>query len=114
MSTKEHLELLTKAGIEVPAMEMVASNMVQKLIDALYRPHLELKYVRDPQRCKDLEVDEEPINWGSLYVNEVYPYNDGFKVVIDEAAPDACPTFCAYIEKYMSKWGWVVYVETEW
>ncbi len=114
MNTKEHLELLTKAGIEVPAMEMVISNMVQKLIDSLYKPHVKLKFVRDPHRCNELGVAEEPINWGSLYVNEVSVYNDGYKVIIDEAAPDACPSFCAYIEKYMKAWGWVVYVETEW
>lgn len=114
MNTKEHIELLAKNGVPVPTMETVVSNMVQKLIDSLFRPHLELKYIRDRERCKELGVDEEPINWGSLYVNEVYAYENGFKVVIDEAAPKACPSFCAYIEKYMSAWGWTVYVETEW
>lgn len=114
MNTKEHLEMLSKAGIDVPTMGTVISNSVQKLIDALFRPHTELKFVRDSHRCNELEVFEEPINWGSLYVNEVYAYNDGYKVVIDEAAPDACPSFCAYIEKYMKAWGWTVYVETEW
>lgn len=114
MQTKENLELLSKLGVKVPKMETVISTAVQKLIDALYKPHKELKFVRDPQRCKELEIKEEPINWGSLCVNEVYAYKDGHKVVIDEASPNNCPSFCTYIEKYMQYWGWVVYVETEW
>lgn len=114
MNTKEHLEFLSAQGVKTPVMETVVANYVNRLIEALYKPHEELKFVRDAERCQIFGVDEEPINWGSLYVNECYKYQDGFKVVIDEASPGSCPTFCAYIEKYMKIWGWSVYVETEW
>lgn len=114
MNHKEHYEFLSSQGIMTPDIEDIITSLVNRLIENLYKPDLELQFKVDANRIKEFEIDGEPINWGSLSVNEVYRYNDGYKVVIDEAAPKACPSFCEYIEKFMKAWGWIIYVETEW
>jgi hypothetical protein len=89
---------------------------VQRLIDSLYYPHGEPgMYSVDKERLKLYGISNESINWGSLNLADVKEYKDGsFEVTIEEASPGNCPTFCAYIEKYMKAWGWRVTVKTEW
>lgn len=55
----------------------------------------------------------EPVNWTD-FKSSVEDKNGYYLVTIDEAAPHKCPTLCAYIEKYLTAWGWNVRVETEW
>ena len=98
--------------------EEVVQELVNILIDALYIPkesHESITQV-DPIRIKHFGIDDnEPINWGDLSCNDVKKFEDGsYLVVIDEAAPNDCQTFCEYIEKYMRSYGWEVKIETEW
>jgi hypothetical protein len=103
--------------------EDVVRELVDCLINALYIPcndpmvDGECDVIKlDPKRIEHFGIDEnEPINWTNLSCNEVKKFEDGsFLVVIDEAAPDVCQTFCEYIEKYMLSFGWKVRAETEW
>lgn len=113
---KERYDQMKALAFPVQTEERMIELLINRLIEALYTPHEEYQFVRDTKRCYDLEIDDEPINWGDLKVNQVSKKGEDniWDVWIDEASPDACPTFCAYIEKYMSKWGWQVSVQTEW
>ncbi len=94
---------------------IVVERLVNRLIESLYKPHEKYQFVRDAERCEKFSVEEEPINWGDLKCNEVKRFDDGsYLVVIDEASPKDCQTFCEYIENFMKEWGWSVRVETEW
>lgn len=108
---KEHLPEIFKQTEE----ERI-ERLVDMLIQALYIPDKgEQIYHVDSNRTTFFQIDDsEPINWGDLKCNEVKRFDDGsFLVVIDEASPNNCPTFCGYIETYMASWGWTVRVETE-
>lgn len=117
MNGPEHLAHLKLCGIEVTAEEMI-DKAVDKLIAALYKPVVEdgrMFYQRDPVRCEEYGVEDEPINWGDLKCLGVDAFADGtFLVTIDEASPGECPTFCAYIEHMLSLQGWKCEVQTEW
>ena len=61
------------------------------------------------------EIEKEPINWGHLKVIEVEKFvGKRWSVLIDEAAPGACPGLCEYIRSWLSLWGWDAEVRTEW
>lgn len=121
MNSKEQYEFIKKAvGVEHynKTAEDVVQELVNELIDALYIPIKGWNGITkaDHKRIKHYGIEDgEPINWGNLKCNEVKKFDDGsFLVVIDEAAPKNCLTFCEYIESYMRSYGWVVIVETEW
>lgn len=121
MNSKERFEFLKKAvGDEhyKSSAEDVVQNLVNDLINALYIPVKGWDGITkaDHNRIKHFGInDGEPINWGDLKCNEVKKFDDGsFLVIIDEAAPKNCQTFCEYIETYMRSYGWDVTAETEW
>lgn len=117
MNGPERLAHLKLCGIEVTAEEMI-DKAVDKLIAALYKPVVEdgrMFYQRDPVRCEEFGVDDEPMNWGDLKCVDVRAFADGtFQVTIDEASPGECPTFCAYIAHMLKMQGWECEVQTEW
>ena len=117
MNSKEQFEFYSKMPHYKLTAEDVIKNLVNNLIQALYIPVKNYNRITktDPERFKHFGIDSEPINWGDLKCNEVRRFSDGsFMVVIDEAAPGDCPTFCKYIEEYMRSYGWEVKCETEW
>lgn len=120
MNSKERHEFYSKTLAEhyKRTAEEVVQDLVNRLIDALYIPVEGWNGVTkaDKKRIEHFGIDDgEPINWGDLKCNEVKKFEDGsFLVVIDEAAPKDCQSFCEYIEKYMRSYGWEVRVETEW
>jgi len=114
MNHKERYELFSKNGAPTPPEEEVIATIVNRLIDSLYKPDEQYLFVTDKKRIAEFGIDKEPINFGNLKVSEVHKQGDSWKVVIEEASPSDCPSFCAYIEKLMSAWGWNVIVETEW
>ena len=115
MKNKEHFDFLVKNGVTGLDPTGRVRSLVTFLLDALQKPSLEHATVLDRNRLKEFGLDiTEPVNWASLNVCEVTPFEDGFLVEIEEAAPDVCPELCAYIEKYMNAWGWKCKVKTEW
>ena len=114
MNPKEQYELLFKNGVSTPPEEELIATIVNRLIDSLYKPDEEHLFVTDKKRLAEFGIEKEPINFGNLKVSEVQRHGDSWKVVIEEASPSDCPSFCAYIEKFMAAWGWSVIVETEW
>lgn len=118
MNSKQKFDFYKKAGILKITEEEKIASLVNLLIDACYIPELGYDNINrvDPARVKFFNIDDgEPINWGDLKCNEVKKFEDGsYLVVIDEASPGDCTTFCEYIESYMASWGWQIRVETEW
>lgn len=118
MNGPERLAHLKLCGIETTAEELI-DKAVNQLIAALYIP-VEVEPGRmifqcDPVRCDLFGIEEEAINWGDLKCREVKAYTDGtYRVIIDEASPGGCPTFCAYISKYLLLQGWDCEIDTEW
>lgn len=116
MNSKERFKFLRKDFNKIA--EDVVQDLVNDLINALYIPVKGWDNITkvDHNRIDHFGIkDNEPINWGSLKCSEVKLFNDGsFLVIIDEAAPNDCPSFCEYIETYMRSYGWEVRVETEW
>lgn len=116
MNDFETYSFLKKQGLQVEPPEEKIRGMVNDLIKACYIPVGDRpKFVVDPERLRLFKIVQEPINWGDLHCAEVNEYKDGsFQVIIEEASPAKCHTFCAYIEKYMKAWGWDIKVVTEW
>lgn len=113
----QHNRILAKAGMQRNDEDMVR-DLVNTLLMALYKPILcDAAIIRaDESRMQELGVaSNEPLNAADLSCADVKEYKDGsFEVTIEEASPDACPTLCQYIERYMDSWGWKVTVRTEW
>jgi hypothetical protein len=116
MRSKENVDLLINAGIQKPEFRKDAVyRNVNRLIEALFIPNDKGRYQTDPLRLKRFGIENEPINWGSISANEVLETKDGvFIVVIDEAMPGQCTSFCEYLVKYMALNGWDIEVRTEW
>ncbi len=116
MNNKEHFDFLVDNGFADKEQDVKrVDHLVTQLIWALYVPVLTTSMsVVDQARLERFEIAGEPINWGSLRCVDVLRTERGYQVTIDEASPGECPTFCAYIEKYMQAWGWEVTVITEW
>lgn len=94
-------------------------DRVDRILESLYIPTVtedgRMIFARDPVRCKHFGVEDEAINWGDLKCCEVRAFADGsYRVVIDEAAPNECPTLCYYVKRMMEPFGWKVEIETEW
>jgi len=51
---------------------------------------------------------------GDLHCFDVFWKHDHFVVTVKDAQPNACPTFCAYLKKYLAGYGYDVEVKTEW
>lgn len=118
MNNHERYDFHKKNGlITLQTEEDRIKLLVNKLIDLLFKPNFgEGEFIPDWERITSMGIDsEEPVNWGDLKCNEVKKFDDGnYLVVIDEASPGDCQTFCEYIERYMESWGWIIKVETEW
>lgn len=120
MNNKERFDFNRKNGLTNLTEIQVIEILVNRLIENLYKPTTtEITFRVDPFKLDEMEIDrKEPINWGDLKCIEVVKDNasakDLFIVIIDEAAPDDCKTFCNYIEKYLKAWGWNIRVITEW
>lgn len=116
MNHREKYEQQIKRGLQMHPREDIIQTIVNGLIDSMYLPVEGYNGItkRDPERCKLFGIEEEPMNWGDLKCYAVEAKGEEWIVSIDEAAPNECPTFCAYIEKYMLSYGWPVQVETEW
>lgn len=90
----------------------------EKLIQVLYKPDKStLLFKLDRDKVKGLGINpDEPVNWGSLNVCDVF-FNSTHKVyhiIIEEASPGQCPTLCEYFASHFQAWGWDVVVNTEW
>lgn len=119
MSGPERIAHLKLCGIDTTPEKMI-EEQVDMLLASLFIPVIndegKLRAHRDPDRCEHFEVSEdESINWGDLKCVEVKAFADGsYRVVIDEAAPDECPSLCEYIRKHIEAFGWKIECETEW
>lgn len=114
--TKRQFEVLKDAGVRIDACEVV-SDIVNRLLDSLFIFNVYGGiFQRDPLRCKQYNIEEEPINWGDLKCCEViHPSgNDPFIVLIEECAPNECPTLCAFIQEGLRSMGWDATIKTEW
>jgi hypothetical protein len=117
MNSREKFEFYKEVGNFKQTAEDCVIRLVNDLIESLYVPVKGERMNKvDNSRVKRFKIDRsEPINWGDLKCNEVKKFEDGsFLVVIDEASPSDCPTFCEYIKTYMKSYGWDCKVETEW
>ena len=115
--TKKSFDRMKDAGVRgLDACEVIA-NTANRLLDSLsiFNIYGGL-FQRDPLRCKQYDIGEEPINWGDLKCAEVIHAtgNTPFIVVIEECAPNECPTLCSFIESGLKSMGWNVEVRTEW
>ena len=116
--TKNTFDLRVKYGFLKPKdADEILKTATNWLLNNLYLPALDLKqpWLTDTEKITRLGIDGEPINWGDLSCCGVKILKDGsFEIVIEEAAPGACPGLCGYIVKYLIAWGWDVSVSTEW
>jgi hypothetical protein len=121
MNNREQFNFYKENGFIELTEEKNIEHIVNALIKALYIPvHGFDGFDKvDEERIKHFEIDDsEPINWGDLKCCSVEKMAENsyaeYEVIIDEAAPGECQTFCDYIQKYMNGQGWSVHVETEW
>jgi hypothetical protein len=117
MNDKQKFLDWKKFGLKSGTEEDHVKNLVNQLIESLYIPVKEWGTITrtDPARIEHFGIDDsEPINWGDLKCISVTKDAFVYDVLIDEAAPDECPTFCAFIETMMASYGWDVIVQTEW
>ena len=117
MNSKERFQFHKTIFKDLKAEDIVR-NLVNNLIKALYIPVIGWNGIDkiDQKRIQHFKIDDsEPINWGALECIEVKEFkNESYLVIIDEAEPKACPTFCEYLEIMMKSYGWNIKVETEW
>ncbi len=115
MNTKAQYYFLAEKGLTTATPEDLIRLSVDRLIEALYKPDFELNWKVDKERLKMFGIEKESINWGDLSVDEIHQNKRGYyEVIVHEAGPEQCETFCAYIEQHMAAWGWDVTVKTEW
>jgi hypothetical protein len=117
MNNKEQFDFQKKNyGDNSITEEKRIKSLTNRLIESLYAPKEgEKEFVPDWPRIEALGIDRlEPINWGDLGCYSVELKNNIYLVIIDEADPDNCQTFCDYIERHLKSWGWNVVVITEW
>ena len=92
MNNKEHFDLLVKSGVKNLEPTERVRSLVTFLLDSLQKPDLKHVTILDQSRVVMFGLDDsEPVNWASLNVSQVVPFEDYFLVDIEEAAPDACP-----------------------
>lgn len=90
----------------------VIEGLVNWIILSFYKLDDECVMEIDRERRKKYDLEDEPINWGSLGVTSVEQLSDGtFLVHIEEANSRKFENF---IEEQMRKWGWKVKCETSW
>lgn len=81
-------------------------RLTNRLIEALYAPTTdERMFALVRERVEYYGMHREPINWGDLKVIDAELTPDGWRIEIDEAAPDQCPMLCGYIASYLTAWG---------
>lgn len=118
MNNKQQFDFYQKNGVfKHFTAEMRVEKLVSMLIDALYIPVENGSVLTqvDRTRLEHFEIDgNEPINFGNLKCVLVEAKEGFFKVTIDGASPNDCPSLCTYIEKYMAIYGWAVVVIAEW
>jgi hypothetical protein len=134
MNNKEQYYKWVEMGIiKDQTPEQRVEFLSNELLKVLYTPCEDSSlFVPDFEKIEKLGIDSgEPVNWMDLKANieliDKLDVNDFdlreivkskrnvFIITIDEASPGACPTLCAYIEKYLTIWGWDnIIVETEW
>lgn len=83
-----------------------------RLIERLYTPDSVGGWARGTY--PEPQIAREPINWGDLNADVAMMADGTFLVTVEEAPPDACPELCAYIERWLTAWGWPCRVVTEW
>lgn len=114
MTFKQYQHHKKVLGINAMPPEEVVLKLVNRLIEALYIPTPKGITI-DPIRLKLFQIENEPFNSANLTCSDVFKKDDNtFLVIIDEAAPDGCPTLCRYISEFAKYYGWNVIVKTEW
>ncbi|MBP9079059.1 MAG: hypothetical protein KBF80_02275 [Flavobacteriales bacterium] len=118
MNGPEYIKHMAMCNITVTPEEHI-ENATDRLLSALYIPVVtedgRLIYQRDHVRCELFGVEEEAVNWGALKCAQVDAFADGrYRVIIEEASPDGCPTLCDYVARHLALIGWSCEVETEW
>ncbi len=116
MNNKEQYYKWVECGIikhQTPEqrVELLANGLLKVLYEPIEESGL---FAPDWDKIDKLGIDtSEPVNWADLKAT-VELKHDVFIVTLDEAAPGDCQTLRDYIAKYMTAWGWDVFVETEW
>lgn len=120
ITTRAHYEDVkrTRAGIPqwpTPTPEELIEGLVDLLLTRLYEPCADdgHDWHVSADRLRDAGITGA-INWGDLSCSDVEKRADGvYLVTIEEASPDA-QSLSAYVQGWLTKWGWPVEVETEW
>ena len=113
----EYTPRVMRGGGPLPIEEQceLAEVEANRLLDRLYTPEHSDDYAgwrrgREPEP----QIGGEPINWGDLHAYVEAMADGTFVITLEEAAADSCPQLCAYVERWMTAWGWPCRVVTEW
>jgi len=112
LAMMERYAMIQSGGFD----EALVIELGNRLIAALYAPVLdERRFAPNDALLKRYGIASEPINWGDLKVIGAEETADGWRIEIDEAAPEQCPMLCAYLAKFLTAWGVTIdEIITEW
>lgn len=94
--------------------EVFYANLVSVLLSNLYLPAESriAQFVPDWKKIEALGMKDEPIEWDDLSCTQVKQHSDHTELLIENAEAGKCPNLCAYLEKYLTAWGYRVKVYT--
>ena len=118
MNTREHMECVFRGNPEMPVA--LLNNILRDICSSFY--YYDRAGVRhfDKELVKSLGVNtDEPVNWGggidAVVDGDTIEDFDNISIIIDEAAPNGCPTLCGYFQEVLIGLGFKsVEVVTEW
>ena len=113
----EYIRRVLNGGRPLPTdvQENYVRRAANRLIERLYTPEHSGDYSGWRRHSHpEPQIAREPINWGDLNADVDMMADGTFLVTVEEASPGACPELCAYIERWLTAWGWPCRVVTEW
>jgi len=119
MNNREQFERNKKVFHLKTSYQERLETLTNQLLNSLFIPYKDEEgnqtMAIDDARLDYFKIDPgEPINFGDLSATCTLE-NGVYKIIIEEAAPDSCPTLCGYIETYLTAWGYDNFtIETEW
>lgn len=117
---REHCEYIPHVlnggrPLPIEVQENYVRLAANRLIERLYTPEHSEDYSGWRRHAQpEPQIANEPINWGDLSAGVDMMADGSFLVTVEEAAPGGCPELCAYIERWLTAWGWPCRVVTEW
>ena len=101
---------------DVEVSDVVIGN-VKMLFNAIRIPQKgNTKCLIDTNRLSQLGIAiTEPVDWTNIgFSSYAEVSKDKYHITIRPAAPNQCPTLCAYLRSYLLSYGWDCNIETEW